>query len=261
MCCSEQHYPKDAGIWRTDACGTHVHYTDKIVEPEGGCPGNWSEHHWHAVTPLRITACVTYDRSTIGLKVQDWFRLDREDSMGGPTRRGQFDCIASIKMDTEDEKARAQELILLAIAEGYDWTKEALQNLLPRAKITWQGSNRAVNRPEPPSYEQWLRWNTFVRPAHNDLLYDAEMGHEMKFSGLDRQVAIVDGEFDIEAWHKSITLDQQIDQQVRAMKGGTVRKAPATQSGWKPLAPTAEDVSEAQKRLLEAMGLRGDEDA
>ena len=168
MCCSERHYPKSAGIFRTDHEGIHKHYADVITMPSAEfnslgerdeeiwetndehpspprCRGEEGDH-WHAILPVRLTVCIDNNGPVaFTLRAQDWFRWTRDRSMGLPVAAkihyqsdwwasGKFgigyDFVATFGCSTKAERDRVREKVLVAISEGMDISAPALNHLL-----------------------------------------------------------------------------------------------------------------------------------
>lgn len=200
MCCSEGHYPKNAGIFRTDIVDGHEHYGG-IVSVHGsiwegdehapGCHGAEGDH-WHANMPVRLTACIDNNGPVrFSLRAHDWFRHERETSMGLDRDRpsyggawqyslGQgYDFLGTFYCVNQAQRDEVREAVLMALCEGCEISETALRQVVGPFEGVRVRIHRGttVSRGEVPDLETWRRGNPFVKPPLNDneLLYASDM--------------------------------------------------------------------------------------
>lgn len=220
MCCSPGHYPENAGIFRTDITGHHHHYGGIVTLPDGNghrhavddycnLESGQEDDHWHANMPLKLTACIDNNGpQRFTLRAHDWFKYERETSMGidrgahpfyaggwrgGDLGRG-YDFMGTFYCTDRAQRDDVREQVIMAIAEGCEISDIALRKAVARfegvqLKVHLRG---VVARLHVPTLEEWQRGNPFVKPPlnDNDLLYGSDMdgftmsGHAANASGL-----------------------------------------------------------------------------
>jgi len=221
MCCNPGHYPQNAGIFRTDITGTHQHYGGIVSLPDTENPGHrhavdeycgargQEDDHWHANMPLKLTACIDNNGpQRFTLRAHDWFKWEREMSMGiergehpfygGAWAHGQlgrgYDFMGTFYCADKAQRDDVREQVIMAVAEGCEISDLALRKVIARFEdvMIRVHFNGTVSRLHVPDYEEWKRGNPFVKPPLNDneLLYASDMddytmeGHAANASGL-----------------------------------------------------------------------------
>ena len=174
MCCSRGHYPKEVGVWQTDAVSSHHHEGDEIIG--GLCEGN--DDHLHFVLPPTkdetATVCIKPEgRSGIYMKWDNWHE--------GSGDAGSLSVEVGVTM-TDEEVLRLRDLLAVTIAESgrisrdlepmlESWAAENYPNW--GVVCSWYAYDdedflRGMVGDDVPEYHEWLVMQAAAENRHRE---------------------------------------------------------------------------------------------